>query len=215
MRRTAIRLTAPLVAAAAVIVLSGCVDPLIRDPIALEDENPHVRRKTAAWLRGPEAEKFEDRVAALTKALEGDSDVIVRATAAASLGEIGEAASSAAPALIRALDSEYPLIATNSALSLGIIGSTEAAEKLMGLLIEHETASVRQSAARALGLVGGKAALPRLIGGLYDPDSRVRFAAADSLAAITGLDFGYDESAWKIWWRDRKKTAPSKSGDAE
>ncbi|MFC1956655.1 HEAT repeat domain-containing protein, partial [Chloroflexota bacterium] len=58
-------------------------------------------------------------------------------------------------------------------------------------------------AAKALVEIGEPAVEP-LIVALGDVDSRVRLAAADVLADITGQDLGVNKGKWEDWWQQNR-----------
>ncbi|MHB0935415.1 MAG: HEAT repeat domain-containing protein [Armatimonadota bacterium] len=67
--------------------------------------------------------------------------------------------------------------------------------------------TVREEAARALGAIGDKRAIPPLIAALDRGTLPDRRAAADSLQALTGQQFGLDAAAWRAWWAGQPDTA--------
>ena len=89
-----------------------------------------------------------------------DDDLRVRSAAAKALQELGPAASSAVPSLIRALDGPAPEVAARVLESIGPF-ATDAVPALFGLL-ESDDPSTRQHAASAIRAIRGLHRRPRL-----------------------------------------------------
>lgn len=66
------------------------------------------------------------------------------------------------------------------------------------------TAQTRRKAARSLADHKSPEVVEALIGALDDPDETVRKSVAESLAKVTGQDFGTDAAKWKQWWAANK-----------
>jgi hypothetical protein len=80
---------------------------------------------------------------------------------------------------------------------------------------------VRQRSARLLGLSKDTRVVEPLISALGDDDGTVRDLAAESLAKVTGKDFGKDQAKWRAWWKENPRTTapqtptPAKKPEAE
>lgn len=104
------------------------------------------------------------------------------------LGEMGERAAAAVPALCRLLiDEQVPRpfrTPPSSAFALGKIGL--AAIKPLVAVLQHSDAHVRMNALMAFGFMGktGHAAIPDVMERLQDKDTEVRHAAALTLASL-------------------------------
>ena len=114
-----------------------------------------------------------------------DSDVCMHAVDA--LGELGEDAAEAVPALIEALQHDDREVCWHVCRTLGAVGEdAEAAVPALAKLLKDESAYVRGYAAYALGKIG-KAAEPvadALIDNVFDEDPLVRRATLRALRAI-------------------------------
>jgi len=149
---------------------------------ALGDPSEAVRAAAARALAriGPKAED----VPRLAEAL-GNADGYVVAFAAWSLGNLGEAAQEAVPALARALSRDD----TNAVVAAALARIGPAAAGAVGVLVEalkSENPDRRWRAARTLGRIGPAAepAVPLLISALVDPNGAVRQHAAKALGRI-------------------------------
>lgn len=107
-----------------------------------------------------------------------DRDPSVRALAAWSLSEIGEAR--AVPMLSERLFDRDAVVRQVAAVALGQIGDRRALAGLVHLLAD-QSAAVRQAAAAALGAIAPALAGPALRRCLTDPDQAVRLAASEAL----------------------------------
>ncbi len=110
-----------------------------------------------------------------------DENPNVRSDAADEIGQLGENASDALPALSQALHDEYEPVRLNAAYALGAIG-----EEAVPVLIENlvsENGQVRRKAAYGLGAVGAPA-VPALIEVLEHENDDVRVEATYALAQI-------------------------------
>ncbi len=127
------------------------------------------------------------------EALSSDS-LEVRISAAWSLGEIGEHAVRAIPALLGAINDQNAAVRGNSVEALGKIGpgAASAVPTLIGLLTSPD-AGLRWRAASALGGIGPTAAaasISNLTTAMSDPDRDVRLWSATSLGKMGSLAAG-------------------------
>ncbi len=179
--------------------LPASLDPdLVRDPIqvaALGNAGPDAAPALCVALGSPDPITRQTAIhaviqggttlvgsgaSALVQALErrlGEADPAMRAAASRALGELGEIAQSAWPALIGALTDERAEVRREAASALGRTGAIQATEALRAALRRGEP-----EAARALGLLGARAATPDLVAALSDP--RVGAVAAEALGVI-------------------------------
>ncbi len=73
--------------------------------------------------------------------------------------------------------------------------------------LESDQAAVRERAAWLLGTLGYREAVIPLIDLLEHTDEGTIQAAAESLEAITGCDFGTNAKQWRSWWKEHKDEA--------
>jgi HEAT repeat protein len=111
-----------------------------------------------------------------------EDDASRRLDALALLGDLGDDAEVAVPAVIAALRDENPLVRKMAVLTLGDIGPCTA--EVVGALIEalcDVSPAVRRRAAITLGILGCAAAVQALQDTLRDEDDQVRKAAVQAL----------------------------------
>lgn len=139
-----------------------------------------------------------------------DKSQLVRAAAAATLGEIGERKITV-PILITALGNRdnIPLVRQETVRALGKIGRGDgrAVEKLLLVARDRgDDPDVRQEAAAALGLVADEEIVPDLVQILKQEkrgELRVALGARDALQRITGKPFGAeDPDIWLLWMEE-------------
>jgi HEAT repeat protein len=115
-------------------------------------------------------------------------DAATRQKAAAALGDFGPVASSALPALIRALDDTDEAVKVEAAIAIDKIApnTPQTLQTLKSILLHGQPTFQRARVASHLGMLGpsAPAALPSLIYALTDPDHGVRSNAAHSLGMI-------------------------------
>jgi len=104
----------------------------------------------------------------------------VRMTVIMTLGEIGPAATSAAPALIDTLGDSS--MCTDAVRALVAIGDTAMPALVRAL--RHGQPTIRLGAAYVLGSLGDASVVASLVEILEDPDEGVRRAAAEALVSI-------------------------------
>jgi HEAT repeat protein len=108
-----------------------------------------------------------------------------RAAAARILGEMGQAAKEAVPALQEALADSDKEVRRSAARSLGDIGrAAKPAVPALGKALKDPDATVRQAAAYALGRIGDPAGKPYLEAAKKDTNENVKRAAKDALKAL-------------------------------
>lgn len=128
------------------------------------------------WVKtGREIPDIEDR---LTRTLEQEGDPMIRSAAALALGFVGGDQSVAA--LVKALETDVPIVAMEAAASLGRLGRSEAIEPLCEALRSADS-NVRANACTALGSLGGEKPLSCLTDAEKDKDPFVKAAAQEAL----------------------------------
>jgi len=70
--------------------------------------------------------------------------------------------------------------------------------------LNSATAETRRDAARSLADHKSPQVVEALIAALDDPDPTVRKSVAESLAKISGQNYGTDAAKWKAWWAENK-----------
>ena len=126
-----------------------------------------------------------------------DKSQLVRAAAAAALGEIGEQ-KIAVPILVTAIDNRdnIPLVRQEAVRSLGKIGKGDrrVTGKLLAVVRDGaDDPDVRQEAALTLGMVADEEIVPDLIIIMKEEkrgELRVALGARDALQQLTGKPFG-------------------------
>jgi HEAT repeat protein len=125
-------------------------------------------------------------VPSLIEALK-DEDVLVRSSAAQTLGLIGFKAKNASQALRTALGDKSDVVRVEAACSILCVGEEDkkSVEVLTGLL-RHEDAAIRFRTASALSRVGSqaKAVVPALVSALKDGNASVRRAVLFALTSF-------------------------------
>ena len=172
------------------------------------------------WLaiRGVGYLKFSPAVPFLEKSLNSKS-VFVRANAARSLGEIGDA--SAIDPLIVALSKEEDSgVVEQPSLAFEMLHAKRAIPVLK-TRIGNPSHQTRIWILGAVELLGGRTELPFIAGSLQDPNIMVRYEAALMVERLSGQDFGFPECAKRgnglcsfddapvanarHWWSDHKE----------
>jgi cyclophilin family peptidyl-prolyl cis-trans isomerase/HEAT repeat protein len=136
----------------------------------LPAEDPQIE-KLARVLRAADRRIVDDDLRALLK----DQDPVVRARAAETLGQIGDATS--LPDVEKAVADATPEVRASAAFALGIIGEASADETLRPLATDPSP-RVRAAAAEALGRLHVPGSAPAVLTLLDDEHPEVRVAAA-------------------------------------
>lgn len=164
----------------------------------LEDPDPGVRATTALALgnyRNPVA------VQKIIQAFPAAS-ARARADMVYALSHINDLL--AVPFLMEQAKDQNPDVRAAIMLALGKLRDGNVVPVLLtGITDEDEI--VRANAAYALGAYYTKPVIDALIIALADPVPRVKEAAAESLASLTGINFGADQSKWQSWWRTQQE----------
>jgi hypothetical protein len=141
-----------------------------------------------------------------------DPEASVRAAAVRGLAAHGEP--SHVPLLVRCLSDRDKLVRLEAARGLQRLHDASAVAPLIRAMKEPDPSSPKESsesepsirveAALALGHYPENRVLNALIAGLDDNELAVNRAAHQSLATLTGQDFGLDRAAW-VDWQSRSK----------
>jgi HEAT repeat protein len=162
--------------------LSAAAFPALQKGL-LEDTERSVR---LACLKGiiETAPSPDEATFALTNALDDPNDAPLRRAAAMRLGELGEAATSAVPALIAALGDSDARVAKAAAEALVSIGSPAVPQ--LAITAVEGAKPVRLLALGALFQLGpvASSAKAQLEQAAQDPDAEIQAAAAAALQAI-------------------------------
>jgi HEAT repeat protein len=153
-------------------------DAALRD---LEHKDPRVRAAAAHALGSVEEPGEVARAARGLLGVLADARSEVRATAAMSLGELGDP--SACEALENRLDDGDPAVRQTAAIALGRIGAARSLPRLRQAL-ELGPADLRFQAATTLVEIDPAAAYEPLVAALTDTDSEVLGAVALGLGQI-------------------------------
>lgn len=107
--------------------------------------------------------------------------------------------------LVRALASNKQNIRQAASQALSVLAEPKVIEKLAKLLEDPATEiSVAQAAAFTLGASGRKQSVPPLLKALASDSDRIRQAASDALADLTGQKLGLDAERWNQWWQSTR-----------
>lgn len=124
-----------------------------------------------------------------------DEEPTVRAAAVDALARAG--AHEHVGRVVLCLNDESDDLRIAAARALGAVRGDEALEPLTRRAQTDPNAFVRARSAESLRHYLQPAALETLLLCLDDPDFGVRYAARESLRAMTGEDAGYDPAAWR------------------
>jgi HEAT repeat protein len=152
-------------------------DAALRD---LASPRPRVRAAAASALGDSEPARRTEVVAALVRAID-DHEFDVRAAAALSLGDLGDA--TAIEVLILRLDDGVPAVRQCAAVALGRLRARPALEPLRHALAAGPP-DLRFQAATSLVEIDPEAAAAPLTAALADPDPEVVGAVALALGSI-------------------------------
>jgi len=166
---------------------------VLRDAIVAEDAD--TRREAVHRMRKWK-DPSDEMVELIGLTLLGDSDRMVRAQAARTLGTWASPASMEyLSKALRTDDDEF--VRADCAAALGRLESEEATDQLVDRLRFDSNADVRVACAKALKLHRKPSAAEGLVPGLLDRDLAVRGAAEQGLRFMTGQDLGTEPAAWR------------------
>jgi HEAT repeat protein len=196
---------------------------------ALKDPHPGVRRLAAKAL----GQIGEISSVNFLIGLLNDSDRGVRATAAIALGNYRHPMAAqkimdayphanasartdmifalahiddilAVPFLIKQARDPDPDVRAAIMLALGKLRDARGIPALLVGLKDRDEIT-RANAAYALGAYYSPEVVAALINALSDRAARVKEAAVESLAGMTGVNYGNDQTKWQDWWREQRK----------
>lgn len=177
----ATRIEAARVLAALGPEAKNAVSPLLE---ALADPQRAVRVAVVRALAAVGPEKSA-ALRALVGSLEEDADSEVRRAAAEGIGDLGERAKKAIPALLAALEGDEAEVRAASARALGAIGAdTRAVTDALLALLEASETPVRAAAAEALGRLGLESAVPALGRAAWQGPPQLARAAVTALGRL-------------------------------
>jgi hypothetical protein len=161
-------------------MLCGCSTP--PDP-----NDPDYRRVVVARIgESRDLGRFNEVVSYLKE----DKDELVRAQAAVALGMMGDKV--AVPFLAEALDNDTSAVVRwDSCEAIRKLAPDVALTNLKKSVLKDGRWEVRRSAALALGEAGDVSSV----------DEGVMLACIESLAKLTGKQFGMDVKAWRDWFK--------------
>lgn len=145
-------------------------------------ENAEVRARAMELLGGIKCRK--DSINALVCGLR-DPDILVRSTAAQSLGEARS--NVALNPLLRALEDRSDVVRSAAAITLGRYGAARVLVEIVEHLRREKVASVKLRLFGAMYLLGKRDILPSIVAFLSDKNYRNRCAAANILPEIVTL----------------------------
>lgn len=163
---------------AAIVRLEGnSATDLVRR--ALEDQDAQVLLQA---IEGISQDPGEDVTKRLVELLRDHKDPQVREAAANALGKAG--AQQATPALVSALSDPAENVRWFAVEGLRKLGATDVVPRLSDVLLQDESARVREITASTLGELGQPTAIPALRKALEDGNERVRAKAAAALQTL-------------------------------
>jgi HEAT repeat protein len=108
--------------------------------------------------------------------------------------------------LLAALGGGLPAIRQSAAFTLAELSNPQVLQHLQGLVEDARTEWVmRRAAITALGRSNSRSAVPVLLDLLDGQEERLRKAAAEALAELTGQAYGGDSRRWRAWWEEHKE----------
>lgn len=110
----------------------------------------------------------------------------------------------AVPFLVARAKDPEPDIRAAIMLALGKLRDARVIPALL-VGIKDSDEITRANAAYALGAYFSPSVVNALVSALADAAPRVRQAAAESLKAMTGIDYGTDQDRWQQWWQEQRK----------
>jgi len=135
--------------------------------------------------------RLDGDVDGLAAELAGDS----AAVAALAVRALGRLAPDALPHVERAIKDPRPEVREAAAVALARAGAVDGAPLLAAAAGSDDSATVRAAAVTALGRLHAVDEMPSLLKALSDDSAAVRGRAAEAVAAITGIEFGFRADA--------------------
>jgi hypothetical protein len=158
---------------------------------APDPNDPDYRRQVVAEIgKSRDMSRFNEVVSYLKE----DKDELVRAQAAVALGMFGDKV--AVPFLAEALDNDTSAVVRwDSCEAIRKLAPAVALTNLKKSVLKDGRWEVRRSAALALGEAGDVSSVETLVNALDDENEGVTLACVESLAKLTGKQFGTDVKA--------------------
>ncbi len=169
---------------------------------SVDQDDADARRK-AFYEMSRWSDPGEELVDLVELSLLGETDPLVRAQVARTLGIWGRQSSVEELRLCLEKDPDVH-VRSECAQALGEIESNEAQAALAGALRGDPRSDVRLAAAQSLRQHRDGQSAEALLVALEpsEDDPAVRYYAADSLRYMTGHDFGYDREAWASYLQE-------------
>jgi HEAT repeat protein len=109
------------------------------------------------------------------------------------------------------LNSSRPTVRQTAAETLATLPDGRLLARLYVLINDvHADLASRQAAVWVLGRCGRKRAMLVLLELLENDNDTLRRAAAESLAELTGQNYGLDVTRWQTWWDRHKDMTPER-----
>ena len=162
--------------------------------------NPDKRRRAVELISAANWGGADEYVRAYRVLLMTDEDDTVRSACLRALGRHGSPEDVLRIVKFLAADQET-FIRWEAATALQKIHNSAAIDPLTRTIRQDPDSDVRMAAARALAQYAKPDVVQSLVGVLNDHDFGVAHRAGQSLAILTGQDFGMDASRWFEWSR--------------
>jgi len=165
----------------------------------ITSKDPERRRKAIFQLAG----RHDPETVKLLGLMTQDANALVRSAAVMALAKVD--GGQVYPLVVKALEDRHWIVRWDGADALGELGDARAVAPLAKTARRDLNEDVRRAAVKALGRIGGDTVLTPLAQALGDPNISVAYAAARSLASITGKSFGLDQGRWSRWLKSPQK----------
>ncbi len=153
----------------------------------------------------PSAEQ-EQQLAMLSREFDAERDGWVRREILRAAAQFPQPAAGAI--LVRGLQDSQTETRRVACTALGTRGDEIAVRELVRVIGSETNDDVRMSAVAALGTTGDKTALAPLAEALADGDPAMQAQAQQSLAAVSGRDYGNNVRAWREFAEKGATDAP-------
>ena len=184
--------------------LGALFDPLLFETPAevanqmFDMSNPDKRRRAVELISAANWGGAEEYVRAYRVLVMTDEDDTVRSACLRALGRHGSPED--VPRIVKFLAADQEtFVRWEAAKALQKIHNPAAIDPLTRTIKQDRDADVRMAAARALAQYAKPDVVQSLVGVLNDHDFGVAHTAGQSLATLTGQDFGMDASKWFEW----------------
>jgi HEAT repeat protein len=143
----------------------------------------------------------------------GDVDARVRAAAVKALAAIDQNDERLPTVLAITAKEDSALVRKESVLILAGRSDESSMDLLLDRLDKDDERDIRAEAAHALVNCRSERVLRSLIGHVGDEEFSVAYRCRESLCALTGEDFGYEEQAWRQWLLDTSQPFQNDGND--